>query len=136
MTRRDYTALTVQRAERENRGVPRWFFAIGLLVWVVACHRGGDSTPCGAVAAKFLESANHDLGTAKVDDATLHDVNDQLPAMRDALGEACTDGKWSESVKKCLVQANDHVAFTACEAQLTDEQRTKLDRAARGLPTE
>lgn len=109
----------------------RWLFVL-----LVGCRSGGDSTPCGAVAAKFLEIANHDLVTAKVDDATLHDVNDQLPAMRDALAEACTDGKWSEPVKKCLVQANDHVAFTACEAQLTDEQRTKLDRATRGEPTQ
>ncbi len=108
----------------------RWLFLVALL----GC-RAKDSTPCGAVAAKFLEIANHDLATAKVDDATLRNVTDQLPAMRDALSEACTDGKWSEAVKKCLVQANDNVAFTACELQLTHEQRTKLDHASRGLPT-
>src|SRR5882672_1003398 len=106
----------------ENLCVSRWLIVLGL----VACGKS-DSTPCGAVAAKFLEIANHDLSTlsesAKVDAVTLRAVSDQLPAMRDALVEVCTDGKWTEPVKKCLVQANDHVAFTACEGQLTDEQR-------------
>jgi hypothetical protein len=99
------------------------------------CTRRGDTgPPCGAVAAKFLEIARHDLDGAKVSDAIRHAVTDQLPAMRDALAQACSEGKWSAAVRNCLVLANDHVAFETCEQQLTDEQRRDLDLRTRGIP--
>jgi hypothetical protein len=104
------------------------------LLLLVACHGGaGDAAPpCGAVAAKFLEIARFDLAHVQVDEATARAVTDQLPAMRDALSQACTDGKWSAATRTCLVHANDHVGFETCEQQLTDEQRRDLDRATRG----
>ncbi|HEY0189911.1 MAG TPA: hypothetical protein VGC42_02235 [Kofleriaceae bacterium] len=103
--------------------------ALGLLLVIAACHRGGgDQASCGSAAAKFLEIAKYDLAAAGVDEATSRRVADQLPAMRDALAGACTEGKWSEAVRNCLVRANDHVGFEACEAQLTDEQRRDLSR--------
>ena len=101
-----------------------------------ACRGGASDAapPCGAAAAKFVEIAKHDLTTARVDEATSRAVNDQLPAMRDALAHACTEGKWSAATRACLVHANDHADFETCEQQLTDEQRRDLDRATRGLP--
>jgi hypothetical protein len=107
-----------------------------LLVLLVACRGGaGDAAPpCGAAAARFHEIAKHDLATARVDEATSRAVSDQLPALRDALAQACTEGKWSEATRRCLVRANDHVDFETCEQQLTDEQRRDLERATRGLP--
>jgi hypothetical protein len=48
--------------------------------------------------------------------------------MRDSLAQACSDGHWSQATRTCLVHANDHTAFEACEQQLTDEQRRDLDR--------
>ena len=106
--------------------------AICLLL--VACRGGaGDAAPpCSAVAAKFLEIARFDLASAQVDEATARAVTDQLPAMRDALSQACTGGKWSAATRNCLVHANDHAGFELCEQQLTDEQRLDLDRATRG----
>jgi len=99
-----------------------------------ACRGGaGDAAPpCSAVAAKFLEIAKYDLKNAKVDEATARAVTDQLPAMRDALAQACTEGTWSAATRGCLVRANDHAGIEACEQQLTDEQRRDLDRATRG----
>jgi len=107
---------------------------IALLVLLAACRGGGSDAapPCSAVAAKFVEIAKYELASAKPDDATSRAVSDQLPAMRDALGQACTDGKWSAETRKCLVRANDHVSFESCEQQLTDGQRGDLDRASRG----
>jgi hypothetical protein len=107
------------------------------LAWAVACAgcRGGsadDAPPCGAVATRFLDLATHDLAQAKIDEPARRAVVDQLPAMRDALAQACVDGRWRPAVRTCLVQATDHVAFEACERQLTDEQRRDLDRANRG----
>jgi hypothetical protein len=102
--------------------------------WASAGCRGGTgdaAPPCSAVGTRFLQVARHDLDQARVDDATRRAVADQLPAMRDALAQACTEGRWSPSVRDCLVAAGDHAAFEACEQQLTDEQRRDLDRANR-----
>lgn len=116
---------------------PARFLIAGLAVALVlgAGCRGGardPGPPCSAVAARFLDIARHDLDQAKVDDATRRAVTDQLPAMRDSLAQACSDGAWTAAVRSCLVAARDHVGFEACEQQLTDEQRRDLDRANRG----
>lgn len=107
--------------------------------WLVAlacagCRgRTGDAAPpCGAVAARFLQLAQHDLDQARADDATRRAVADQLPALRDSLAQACAEGAWSAGVRTCLVAAVDHLGFEACQQQLTDEQRRDLDRATRG----
>jgi hypothetical protein len=113
---------------------------VGVVVaWLAACAacRGGAgeaAPPCSAVAARFLDLARFDLDRARADEATARSVTDQLPAMRDALAQACSDGRWSAAVRTCLVHAGDHVGFAACEQQLTDEQRRDLDRANRGVP--
>jgi hypothetical protein len=121
------------------RSVAGWLVAIvasgglGLGLASAGCRGSSDDAPpCSAVAARFLDIARHELDGAKLDDATRHDVTDQLPAMRDTLAQACTDGHWTAATRKCLVQASDHVSFEACEQQLTDEQRRDLDRANRG----
>jgi hypothetical protein len=111
---------------------------VGLVSWAwglgSGCRGGaGDAAPpCSAVGTRFLQFAHYDLDQARVDDATRRAVADQLPAMRDALAQACTEGRWSPTVRDCLVAAGDHAAFEACEQQLTDEQRRDLDRANRG----
>ena len=99
---------------------------------VAGCGRKKDDASCGAVATRLFTLAHEDLGSAKVDPATARQVADQLPAMRDALTQRCTDGKWSTQVRNCMVIAADHVALQACQQQLTDEQRRALDLAARG----
>jgi len=124
--------LTYNRRRADNLGVLR---AAVLCLIVAGCHPGGSQPPsCGAVAAKFLELAKSDLTASKVDEATSRQVTDQLPAMRDALAQACTEGKWSETIRSCLVRANDHVGFETCEQQLTDEQRRDLGRGV-GAPS-
>jgi hypothetical protein len=114
---------------------------VSLLVlgaWLLgaACRGGaGDAAPpCSAVAARFLDLARTDLASAKLDDVMARAVTDQLPAMRDSLAQACTDGSWSAATRNCLVHASDRVGFETCEQQLTDEQRRDLDRASRGNP--
>jgi hypothetical protein len=105
-------------------------------VLAAGCHGGGGdpNQSCSAVAAKFFELAKYDLGHATVDEAMSRKVTDQLPAMRDALAQACLEGKWSETTRGCLVRANDHVGFETCEQQLTDEQRRDLDRGFSSRP--
>lgn len=101
------------------------------------CNRGPkDGPPCGAVGAKFMALAKDDLEHKGVDEAMRRAVEAQLPAMRDSIVHVCTDSKWTGAVRKCLVDANDRVAFEACEQQLTDVQRQALDRSARGEDTE
>lgn len=119
----------------ENLGVVRCALLLAL-VGGLACRGGaGDGAPaCGAVAARFVDIARHDLANAKLDEATARAVTDQLPAMRDSLGQACTEGRWAAAVRQCLVRASDHAGFETCEQQLTDEQRGDLDVATRGAP--
>jgi hypothetical protein len=104
-----------------------------IFVLLAGCRGAGDAAPpCSAVAGHFYEIAKIDLDAAKVDEATSRAVREQLPAIRDALAHACTEGKWSPATRGCLVRANDHIGFETCEQQLTDEQRRDLDRATRG----
>ena len=115
--------------------------AIGLAIGLAAAACRGPARdpgpPCSAVAARFLDVARTDLDRAIRDGASAavrRAVEDQLPAMRDSLTQACADGHWSAAVRGCLVAASDHVSFEACEQQLTDDQRRDLDRANRGAP--
>jgi hypothetical protein len=96
----------------------------------IACKRDPDAAPpCGAVGAKLLVIARAELEASRgtYDDATRRAVLDQLAAMRDALVHACTDTGWSDAVRRCLVDAPDHLAFEACQRQLTDPQRHALE---------
>ena len=133
MTRR--AGLTRGPVEPKTAGMVR-AAVLAVLVGAVACRGGGgDGAPsCGAVAARFVDIARHELATAKLDEAMARAVTDQLPAMRDSLDQACSAGRWAGATRKCLVQASDHVGFETCEQQLTDEQRRDLDRATRGAP--
>ena len=85
------------------------------------------------MGAKLIVLARADTDrdfAATKDEDTRRLVLDQLPAMRDALVNACTDTKWSEAVRRCLVDAADHLAFEACQQQLTDAQRQSLERSS------
>jgi hypothetical protein len=106
---------------------------VGIAVaWLACagCRPGADpaAPPCSAVAVRFLQLAEYDLSRARLDDTTARGVADQLPAMRDSLTQACTEGRWSAQVRTCLVHAADHLGFETCEQQLTDEQRRDLSR--------
>lgn len=103
-------------------------FAIAIVVAVGACGGKKDEASCKAVATRLFTLAHEDLGSATVDPATRRAVADQLPAMRDALTQICTDGKWSTQVRNCMVSAGDHLALQACQQHLTDEQRRALDQ--------
>ena len=128
-------AIDTRARRAENSRMVRCA-VLAVLVGAVACRGGGGDAapPCGAVAARFVDVARHELATAKVDEATARTVADQLPAMRDSLDRACSEGRWAAATRKCLVQASDHVGFETCQQQLTDEQRRDLDRATRGAP--
>lgn len=76
--------------------------------------------------------ARDDLDKKQPDQTLRRGVEDQLPAMRDAIVLACTETKWTGPVRKCLVDAPDHAAFQVCERQLTDPQRTALTRSSLG----
>ena len=109
-----------------------WLVLVAILV---GCSGKKDQATCAAVATRQFTLMREQLGSATVDPETRRAVAVQLPAMRDALTQSCTDGKWSTQVRNCMVTAGDHVALQACQQQLTDEQRRALDRAAAGEST-
>ena len=97
------------------------------------CKRDPNAAPpCGAVGAKLFVLARADLDNdkARYDETTRRAIMDQLPAIRDALVNACTETKWSDAVRRCLVDATDHLAFEACQQQLTDAQRQALAKGS------
>ena len=113
----------------------RWLIVVVLLAAPVGCSRKKDDASCGAVATRMFSLAREDLAKAQVEPETRRAVADQLPAMRDALTQVCTAGKWSTQVRNCMVTAGDHVALQACQQHLSDEQRRGLDRARAGETT-
>src|SRR5690242_17376955 len=104
------------------------------LALMFACRAKVGDVPCGTVAGRFFTIAQGDLAKATVDPATRRAVADQLPAMRDSLAQACSDGGWSAAVRDCMAKATDHVTLQTCEQQLTDDQRATLDRAGSASP--
>lgn len=102
---------------------------VSIALLLAACKRDpAAAPPCSAIGAKLFVLARADLDKSPHEDATRRAVLDQLPAMRDALVNACTDTKWSDAVRRCLLDATDHLAFAACQQQLTDAQRQALAR--------
>jgi hypothetical protein len=106
-----------------------------VIIFAAACRGKSDDATCPAVATRMFTLAREDLTKAKIDPQTHRAVADQLPAMRDAMTQICTDGKWSTQVRNCMVTAGDHLALQACQQHLTDEQRRALDRAVAGKTT-
>ena len=106
---------------------------VALVLALGACRRANpDAPPCGAVGAKFLALTKDSLIKSTLGEDMRRGVLESLPAMRDSIVTVCSDSKWSAGVRKCLVEANDHVAFEACEQQLTDAQRRSLDQSSQG----
>jgi len=97
------------------------------------CNRKAkDEAPCGTVAARFFAIASDDLDKTTIEPGMRRMVADQLPAMRDALVQVCSDGGWSAAVRNCMANAADHAAFQVCQQQLSEPQRRTLDEAAHG----
>ncbi|HEU0032490.1 MAG TPA: hypothetical protein VFQ53_17780 [Kofleriaceae bacterium] len=115
---------------------------LALVALAAGCKRRDQAPPCAAVGAKFVLLAKKDLDAVKLDDDTRRLALDQLPAMRDSLVNACTDGQWTAAVRTCMVDASDrpdrtaHAVFEECQSQLTAEQRAALQRSARGEPND
>lgn len=127
--------LDTREAPAHKRRVHRSLvIALSLGLALAACKRDPNAAPpCGAVGTQFFQIARAQVQAVRGENAAelRRSVLDQLPAMRDALVHACTDSAWSDAVRRCMVGAADHVSFTACQAQLTEEQRRALDASSR-----
>ena len=112
-----------------NAGVK---FVLVIALAVAGCKPATDGAPCSAVAGQFFKVGTAALdGANEIDATTRRRVHDQLPAMRDALDTACTEGKWSRVVRDCIAKANDHQTIAKCEEQLTPAQRLTLEKSSR-----
>jgi hypothetical protein len=103
----------------------RLLITISLLA---ACGPKPTAPPCEAIGTKFVVLAKFDLEQAKLDDDTRRLIQDQIPAMRDSLVNACKDGKWEPAVRTCMAESVDHQSFESCERALTPTQRNALER--------
>lgn len=111
-------------------GAPRSSCYLLVLVLAAACAKRGEEAPCHSVAGRLLVVAQTEARAAKIETKLRERVLMQLPALRDAVEESCTAGKWTESVRRCMVLAADGAALAACQRELTEEQRAQLQRAS------
>ena len=102
---------------------------VAVLAPGAACKRQHDESPCSAVAGRLLAVAQTETQRAQIAEVLRQRVAMQLPALRDAVEESCTAGRWPVAVRTCMVQATDGAALAACQRVLTEEQRTSLRRA-------
>jgi hypothetical protein len=89
----------------------------------------GESTTCAAVADAML--------------APLTEGKEQTKAMLDKKEELaktirarCDEDAWNEQARGCFTSAKTLEAVDGCSAQLTDDQRTKLNATFGGPPPE
>jgi hypothetical protein len=105
------------------------FLRLIVVLAIAACGEQHGAPACEAVGTKFLVLAKLDLEQpGRVDPATARMVQDQLPAMRDSLVNACKESKWEAGVRTCMADAPDHLTFESCERALTPAQRDALER--------
>ncbi len=112
------------------RQLPAFASSLLLAAALFGCKRQRDEVPCTAVGARLLVIAQAETQSAKVDEQMRQRVALQLPALRDALDDSCERNGWSLEVRRCMVAAADSAALSACQSQLTDEQRAALARAS------
>jgi hypothetical protein len=105
-----------------------------LLAFLVGCSRGStDGKTCRQVGARFYELAHAKVTVAT--DVTASErkaVIGLLAPMRDSMVRACTDDRWAAPARACFAGAADQATFSACEAQLSAEQRAMLTKRAAG----
>jgi hypothetical protein len=106
------------------------FAGLAWLAAVAGCAGHRDDAPCSAVAARLLVVARAEMDASRAPAELLRQVSPQLPALRDAVDEACARGGWSETVRACMVTAADGAALASCQQGLSAEQRQALDRAS------
>ena len=102
---------------------------------LAGCKKGGGTTSCDAVGARFLAIAEADLAKATDIQRDERDaVHGLIAPLRDAMVKACRQDGWSVDARACYVAAPDEARFRACESKLTGEQRALLEQsAARGV---
>lgn len=115
-------------------GAPRSSCFLLLLVLAAACTGRGEQAPCQAVAGRLLVVAQTEASAARIEAKLRERVLMQLPALRDAVEQSCTVGKWAESVRRCMVLAADGAALAACQRDLSEAQRAQLQRASLAAP--
>lgn len=101
-----------------------------LLALAAGCTGRGEEAPCHAVAGRLLVVAQTEARAARIDSKLRERVLMQLPALRDAVEQSCTAGKWATAVRRCMILAGDGAALAACQRDLSDEQRAQLQRAS------
>jgi hypothetical protein len=133
--------LDLRRAARQNRDVAhRLVLATAAALGLFACKRHTDPGPgatCDAVGTRFATVARAELAADKdLAKDLAQSVDGLIAPMRDGMVRACRENTWAAGARDCFVAAADEKSMKTCYAQLTPAQRTALDRAAAGKPTD
>jgi hypothetical protein len=89
----------------------------------------GESTTCAAVADAMLAP----LTEGKEQTKAMLDKKEELAG---TIRTRCDEDAWGDQARGCFTSAKTLEAVDACSAQLTDDQRAKLNATFGGSPPE
>ena len=94
---------------------------------IAACSKKSDSTSAGGGDDRCAKAIDHGMELSKA----MMPADDKVLAKLRATGiQRCTEDKWSADAVQCMIDAKAMADAQLCYGKLTDEQRTKMNRAA------
>jgi hypothetical protein len=111
-------------------------FAVLLTVSVAAgCKKkaagGSDCASLGPAMDRMMDTVMKEEGKDIPPDKKkeAEDMMKQMmPKMKTAMIKSCTDDKWSADMITCVNSAKSQADMKGCDAKLTPDQKTKLDK--------
>lgn len=96
----------------------------------VGCKKGGGAAAdCAGATASAMKMAEGSLAAMPPEAQEM--MKKAMGPMSAMMTKVCVDGKWSAAVTDCMKAAKDEKAGKACEAKLTDAQRTAMNAASK-----
>ncbi len=95
-----------------------WFVVVAL---VLGCQK--HAPDCASAVAGAIDRMVEDA-KGHMPPAAAANMTRVVPQMKKVITAACVEDKWSQAVIACIAKARDKTQLDACDAQLTDAQRT------------
>jgi hypothetical protein len=99
---------------------------------LVGCKKGGAAAgDCAGATASAMKMAEGSMAAMPPEAQEM--MKKAMGPMSAMMTKVCVDGKWSAAVTDCMKAAKDEKAGKACEAKLTDAQRTAMNAASKAM---
>ncbi len=98
----------------------------------VGCKKGGAAAgDCAGATASAMKMAEGSMAAMPPEAQEM--MKKAMGPMAGMMTKVCVDGKWSAAVTDCMKAAKDEKAGKACEAKLTEAQRTAMNAASKAM---